>query len=202
MTKWVELIERKRPVGLPAAERQELAPGQYRFAFMQGNDAINDPSHDPGGELFVSPREYGFSIRGFQGGNTAWARDFSNGTMLLTSADGQSHVLSPRFPARIVFLALDGSVLQDSGGERRAASPSSDYVTVRMTVNATVSLNGFSAEMARAQMVDVLDAALDQWAQSGQSDAVLVDHAIEQVTVTPDRRTQSSDTDFSQLLDL
>lgn len=202
MTKWVELIERKRTVGIPAAERREVEPGKYRFAFMQGDDAINDPSHDPGGELFVSPREYGFSIRGFQGGNTAWARDFSNGTMLLTSADGQSHVLSPRFPARIVFLALDGSVLQDTGGKRRAPSSSSDVVSVRMTVNATVSLNGMSTEMARAQLVDMLDAALDQWAQSGQSDATLVDHAIEQVVIAPDRPPQFSDTDFSQLLDL
>ena len=199
MTMWLELVERKRPAGLPAAERQQVGPGQYRFAFQQGNDAIMDPSHDPAGELFVSPREYGFSIRGFQGGNTAWARDFANGTMLLTSADGKSHVLSPRFPARIVFLAVDGAVLQDSGGERRAASPSSEYVTVRMTVNATVSLNGTSAEMVRAQLVDVVDAALDQWTQS---DATLIDHAIEQVSVAPDRRTQSSDTDFSQLLDL
>jgi len=199
MTMWVELVERKRPAGLPAADCHEVAPGQYRFAFQQGDDVIRDPSHDPSGELFVSPREYGFSIRGFQGGNTAWARDFANGTMLLTSADGQSHVLSPRFPARIVFLSVNGTVLQDSGGERRAASPPSEYVMVRMTVNATVSLNGMSAESVRAQLVDVLDAALDQW---NQSDATLVDHVIEQVIIAPDRRTQSSDTDFSQLLDL
>jgi acyl-CoA-binding protein len=202
MTMWVELVERNRPAGLPAAERQELATGQHRFAFIHGDDAISDPSHDPAGELFVSPREYGFSIRGFQGGNTAWARDFANGTMLLTSADGQSHVLSPRFPARIVFLALDGSVLQDSGGERRAARPSSEYVTVRLTVNATVDLNGMSAESARAQLVGLLDDALTQWGKSGQTNVALVEHAIEQVVVSPDRRTPSSDTDFSQLLDL
>jgi len=202
MTMWVELVERKRPAGLPAAERQEVAPGQYRFVFRQGDDEISDPSHNPGGALFVSPREYGFSIRGFQGGNTAWARDFANGTMLLTSADGQSHVLSPRFPARIVFLAVDGAVLQDSGGERRVSRASSEIVTVRMTVSATVDLNGVSADSARMQLAGMLDDALDQWATARQSTVTLIDHTVEQVSVNPDRRSQSSDTDFSQLLDL
>jgi len=202
MTLWMELVERNRPAGLPAAERREVAPGQYRFAFQQGDDAISDPSHDPSGELFVSPREYGFSIRGFQGGNTAWARDFANGTMLLTSADGQSHVLSPRFPARIVFIAGDGAVLQDSGGERRVAREASEIVTLRVTVSATVDLNGVSADSARTQLAGLLDDALDQWAVARQSGVTLLDHMVEQVSVAPDRRTQSSDTDFSQLLDL
>jgi hypothetical protein len=199
---WVELVERNRPAGLPVAERRDASNGQYHFTFRQGGNEIADPSHDPDGVLFVSPREYGFSIRGFKGGNTAWARDFANGTMLLTSADGQSHVLSPRFPARIVFLSVDGTVLQDSGGERRVSRGSSEIVTVRMTVSATVDLNGMPAESARMQLVALLDAALEQWAGDRQSTVTLIDHAMEQVSVNPDRRTQSSDTDFSQLLDL
>lgn len=202
MTIWTDILQRERAPGLPTALRKEGDRGQYRFAFLHGDDEITDPSHDPTGQLLVSPRDYGFSIRGFQGGNTAWARDFANGTMLLTSADGQSHALSPRFPARIVFMGLDGVVLQDSGGDRRVSHAFSEHVTLRLTISATVDLNGLTAEAVRGQLVALLDDALDQWAAGGQSAAILVDHAIEQVLVEPDRRASSSDTDFSQLLDL
>lgn len=202
MTLWVEAVERIRPPGLPAANHIQVTPGQYLFAFVHGEDSIIDPSHDPGGSAFVSPREYGFSIRGFQGGNTAWARDFSNGTMLLTSPDGQSHVLSPRFAARIVFLATDGTIMQDTGADRRNASSESEVVTVRMTISATLELNGSSSAAARAQLVEAVHEALDQWSQTPQSRIALLDHAVDQVTVSPDRRNRSSDTDFSQLLDM
>lgn len=202
MALWVEAVERVRPPGLPAANYIQVSPGQYFFAFAHGENSIIDPSHDPGGNVFVSPREYGFSIRGFQGGNTAWARDFSNGTMLLTSPDGQSHVLSPRFAARIVFLSTDGSVMQDTGVERRDPNSESEVVTVRMTISATMELNGSSSAAARAQLVEAVHEALDQWSQSPQSRVALLDHAVDQVTVSADRRNRSSDTDFSQLLDM
>lgn len=202
MTTWIDLTPRDRSQELPAAMEREVSPGQYRYVFEHEGEQVNDPSHDVTGQLFVSPRKYGFSIRGFQGGKTAWARDFANGTMLLSSPDGQSHVLSPRFPARIVFLGADGAILQDSGGERRVARESSEFVTVRLTVSATVDLNGESQELARVQIMRMLDVALAQRMLPAGSDIRLVDHTIEQATVQPDRRTPSSDTDFSQLLDL
>lgn len=202
MTTWIDLTPRDREQGLPSAIEREVSPGQYRYVFEHEGEEVDDPSHDATGQLFVSPRKYGFSIRGFQGGKTAWARDFANGTMLLSSPDGQSHVLSPRFPARIVFLGLDGATLQDSGGERRVARAASEFVTVRLTVSATVDLNGESQELARVQVMRMLDVALAQRVLPAGSDIRLVDHTIEQATVQPDRRTPSSDTDFSQLLDL
>ena len=131
MTLWNELIDRDRPSELPAAKRRELKSGVFRFAFEHEGAEIIDPSHDPTGDLFVSPRDYGFAIRGFLGGRTAWARDFSNGTMLLSSPDGQSHVLSPRFVARVVFVGLDGGVLQDTGAAQRSASRPSELLTLR-----------------------------------------------------------------------
>lgn len=128
------------------------------------------------GSRSFPPRKYGFSIR-ICGGKTAWARDFANGTMLLSSPDGQSHVLS-RFPARIVFLGVDGAILQDSGGA--PARESSEFVTVRLTVSATVDLNGESQELARVQIMRMLDVALAQRMLPAGSDIRLVDHTIEQ----------------------
>jgi chorismate synthase len=69
-------------------------------------------------------------------------------------------------------------------------------------VSATVDLNGESQESARVQIMRMLDVALAQRMLPAGSDIRLVDHTIEQATVQPDRRTPSSDTDFSQLLDL
>ena len=69
-------------------------------------------------------------------------------------------------------------------------------------MSATVDLIGVSADSARTQLAGLLDDALDQWAVARQSGVTLLDHMVEQVSVAPDRRTQSSDTDFSQLLDL
>ena len=70
---------------------------------------MDDPAVDATGRFFVSPREYGFTIRGFKGGKTAWARDFANGVMLVVNAEGTSHVLSPKVPARVLFVADDGT---------------------------------------------------------------------------------------------
>ena len=201
MTLWNELIDRDRSAGLPAAKRREVKPGAWRFAFEHEGTEIIDPSHDATGDLFVSPRDYGFAIRGFLGGRTAWVRDFSNGTMLLGSPDGQSHVLSPRFAARILFIGLDGAVLQDTGAAQRPASRPSELLTLRLTVNVTVDLDGATPEAARAQLVRLLDKALVEAEDADDHPFQIKEHAFEQVAVHADDRGFGN-TDFSQLLDL
>jgi hypothetical protein len=187
---------------LLTATRRETANGETRYVFRFQDQEIADPSHDATGALFVSPRDYGFSIRGFQGGKTAWAKDFENGVMLLSSPDGQSHVLSPRYPARILFVGNDGAVLQDSGSQRQVVRAASEVVTVRLTVSVEVDLNGESQDMVRARLASLLDAALSNRDIATEARLDIVDHVIDQVSVNPSLQRRSSDTDFSQLLDL
>lgn len=186
---------------LPTATRREAA-GEARYVFRFQDQEIADASHDPSGALFVSPRDYGFSIRGFEGGKTAWAKDFENGVMLLSSPDGQSHVLSPRYPTRIVFVGRDGAVLQDTGAQQQVVRAASDVMTVRLTVSVDVDINGESKEAVGARLAGLLDAALSDGALAAEARLDIVDHVIDQVSVNPSRQRRSSDTDFSQLLDL
>ncbi len=202
MSEWKELVARDKTANLPTATRRDTAAGETRYVFRFEGQEIADPSHDATGALFVSPRDYGFSIRGFQGGKTAWAKDFANGVMLLSSPDGQSHVLSPRYPARILFVGDDGHVLQDTGAQRQMERRVSDAVTVRLTVSVELDLSGESKEAVVARLVSLLGAALGDSALASEARLDIVDHAIDQVSVNPSRQRRSSDTDFSQLLGL
>lgn len=202
MTYWSELSLRERPTGLAPATQRQIRAGLVRYTFVHNDLEIDDPSLDMTGQHFVSPREYGFSIRGFQGGKTAWARDFSNGTMLVVNGDGQSHVLSPKSPARILFVGPDGSLLQDSGHAVRLAHRVPDLATIRLTLTATVDLHGESPEAARAVLMRMVDRALVAGPQPGESDVTVVEHAFEGSAVLSGETPTSSDTDFSQLLDL
>jgi hypothetical protein len=202
MTVWSELNAVDRPPGLPEAIRRQVAAGVYRYSFVHDDFEIDDPSLDANGRLFVSPREYGFAIRGFQLGKTAWARDFANGTMLVVNADGQSHVLSTKVRARILFISPEGAVLQDSAVMQRESRSAPELVTVRLTVNVTFDLNGESPEAARACLIRSLEDAMVRLAALTETAARVVDHSFEQVAVVPEARVRSTDTDFSQLLDL
>ena len=203
MTNWSELSPREHPPGLPRATPRQLHAGLTRYTFVHDDLEIDDPSLDISGRHFVSPREYGFSIRGFLGGKTAWARDFSNGTMLVVNADGQSHVLSPRGPARVLFVSRDGAVLQDSGAALRVEQRPPDLATVRLTLVATVDLQGESSEAARALLMRMVDRAVLSGAVPGEPDIRVVEHAFEgSAVVSADSSPSSSHTDFSQLLDL
>ena len=153
MTDWSALNARERPEGLPSATRRQIGPGIYRYSFVHDDMEIDDPSVDTSGRYFLSPREYGFSIRGFKDGKTAWARDFANGCMLVVNGDGVSHVLSPKLPSRILFVAPDGALLQDSGDARRPAPRVADLARVRLTINATVDLHGESPDVARTLLM-------------------------------------------------
>ncbi len=203
MTYWSELSPREHPSGLPRATPRQLHSGETRYTFVHDDLEIDDPSLDVSGRHFASPREYGFSIRGFLGGKTAWARDFANGTMLVVNADGQSHVLSPRGPARVLFVARDGTVLQDSGLASRAPQRAPDVATVRLTLTATVDLQGESPEAARALLMRMVDRAVLAGALPGEPDVRVLEHGFEGSTIlSADSSPSSTHTDFSQLLDL
>ena len=203
MSNWSELSPREHPPGLPHATPRQLQAGLTRYTFVHDDLEIDDPSLDISGRHFVSPREYGFSIRGFLGGKTVWARDFANGTMLVVNADGQSHVLSPRGPARVLFVARDGVVLQDSGAALRVAQRPPDLATVRLTLVATVDLQGESSEAARALLMRMVDRAVLAGAVPGEPDIRVLEHAFEgSAVLSADNSPSSTHTDFSQLLDL
>jgi hypothetical protein len=204
MTNWEGAAPPEQTAGLSAAIRRQVQPGVFRYSFVFDELEIDDPALDVRGQLFVSPREYGFVIRGFEGGRTAWARDFSNGTLLVVNAEGSSHVLSPKVPARILFVDPGGSVLQDTGASLptpvSAPVPVSRRVTVRLTVNATVDLQGESADMARSVLIRVVDRALREGPEPGETPVHIVEHSFEQSAVLATEASGSSDTDFSQLL--
>ncbi|MEI8155574.1 MAG: hypothetical protein WCH60_01820 [Burkholderiales bacterium] len=206
MTAWNELNSREKSRELPQAVKRQIAPGMARYVFIHDDLEVDNPTVDSSGRYFVSPREYGFSIRGFKGGKTAWARDFSGGTMLVVNAEGLSHVLSPKIPARILFVADDGAVLQDTGLTDLTPARVPDLTTVRLTINATFDLHGENPEAARTLLMRMVDRAVLSGPRQGESEAVVVDHMFESSAVVgtgdgSDRR-RSSDTDFSQLLDI
>jgi hypothetical protein len=200
MTQWSELRPRERTAALGLANQRKTPQG-YRFSFVQQDFEIEDPTFDTTGRFPVSPKDYGFSIRGFEGGRTAWARDFANGTMLVMNSDGLSHVLSQRAPARIVFIGLDGQVLQDTARQARQADADSEQVSVRLVISASVALNGETPESARVQLTDLIERAVLNGPLSDSSRAVVTSCVFELSTVHASDTTGRSDTDFSRLLD-
>ena len=202
MTSWSELTSREKPQGLPEAIKRQISPDVVRYVFVHDDVEVDDPAVDATGRYFVSPREYGFTIRGFKGGKTAWARDFANGVMLVVNAEGTSHVLSPKVPARVLFVTDDGVVLQDTGVAQRLVERVPDLTTVRLTVNVTFDLHGESPETARTVLMRLLDRALLSGPRPGESEATIVDHMFESSSVVGSSTRRNSDTDFSQLLDI
>jgi len=202
VTSWSELTSREKPQGLPEAIKRQISPDVVRYVFVHDDVEVDDPAVDATGRYFVSPREYGFTIRGFKGGKTAWARDFANGVMLVVNAEGTSHVLSPKVPARVLFVTDDGAVLQDTGVAQRLVERVPDLTTVRLTVNVTFDLHGESPETARTVLMRLLDRALLSGPRPGESEATIVDHMFESSSVVGSSTRRNSDTDFSQLLDI
>lgn len=200
MTQWSELGPRERSPTLGSANQRNTAKGR-RYSFVQQDFEIEDPTIDTTGRYRVSPKDYGFSIRGFEGGRTAWARDFANGTMLVMNGDGLTHVLSQRVPARIVFIGLDSQVLQDTAMEVRQSDPDSEQVTVRLVISASVALNGETPEAARVQLTDLIQRAVLSGPLSAASAAVVTHCVFELSTVHATDTTGRADTDFSRLLD-
>jgi len=202
MNTWTELTARDKPSGLDSAVRRQVGPGRVRYTFIHDELEVDDPALDVTGRFFVSPKEYGFVIRGYEGGRTAWARDFANGSMLVVNRDATSHVLSPRVASRIVFIGAQGASLQDTGLEGATNQPPADLVSVRLTINATFDLHGESPEAARAVLTRMLDQALSSNSTLPGSRAQLLRHTYESSSLVSEDTRSSHETDFSKLLDI
>lgn len=199
---WQAVNPPPKPDGLPAAAKRRMGMGQMRYTFVHEDLEIDDPSQDVSTRYFKSPREYGFAVREYDGPRTAWARDFENGTMLVTNAAGDSHVLSPKLPARIIFLDPSGYPLQDTGAVQSADHRDAEVVKVRMTITATYDLQGAEPEAARSALIALLDDTLVDAMRFSEEKVQLLDHTFESSSLLIDDRKASSDTDFSKLLDL
>lgn len=199
---WRALNPTSQLRNLPVARKRRLGQGELRFTFVHGDVEVEDPALDISARFFVSPKEYGFVVREFEGRKTAWARDFDNGTMLVTNPEGDSHVLSPKVPARIFFIDAGGYALQDTGLVPSAQYRGAEMATVRMTITATYDLQGAEPEAARIALFELLDAALVSALRGSSAPVRLLDHTFESSGLIVEDPQTSSNTDFSKLLDL
>ncbi|OYU45000.1 MAG: hypothetical protein CFE44_09845 [Burkholderiales bacterium PBB4] len=199
---WQAVNPPPKPEGLPAAIKRRMGMGQMRYTFVHDHLEIDDLSQDVSTRYFKSPRDYGFTVREYDGARTAWARDFENGTMLVTNVAGDSHVLSPKLPARIIFLDPTGYPLQDTGALQSADQRDAEVVKVRMTITATYDLQGAEPEAARSALIALLDETLVDAMRFSEEKVRLLDHAFESSSLLIEDHKTSSDTDFSKLLDL
>ena len=199
---WRALNPHPKPQGLITANKRRLAQGQVRYTFVHDDLEIDDPALDVSARFFVSPRDYGFTVRELEGGHTAWARDFDNGTMLVVNADGNSHVLSPKVSSRIVFTDWAGRTLQDTGLVDAAQHRGAEMATVRLTLTASYELHGHEPEAARAALINVLDRALVNAMRDPGGSVPLLDHSFESSSLIVEDPQTSTDTNFSKLLDL
>lgn len=197
MTQWREIGGRVRAADLSFALQRHTSTQKVCYTFVHDDLEVEDPSLDVSGRFFTSPKEYGFGIRGFADGKTAWARDFANGTMLVVNEEGLSHVLRPRGTARVIFLGLDGNVLQDTGAHMAERHAEPDLATIRLAV--TVDLNGQTLEEARAQLLRRVGSILLATA-SNSSEMQVLDYAVDSIATLPGELSNTSRTDFSQLL--
>lgn len=77
-----------------------------------------------------------------------------------------------------------------------------NLATVRLTVNVTFDLHGESSETARIILMRMVDQAILAGPPAGQTDVVVVHHGFELSAVMSGERLRSTDTDFSQLLNI
>ncbi len=199
---WRALNPHPKPQGLPIAQKRRLTHGQVRYTFVHDDLEIDDPALDVSARHFVSPKDYGFTTREMEGGRTAWARDFDNGTMLVMNADGDSHVLSPKAASRVVFTDWAGRTLQDTGLLDAAQHRGADLATVRLTLTASYELQGHAPDAARAALVNLLDSALVSAMRDSGGEVQLLDHGFESSSLIVEDPQTSTDTNFSKLLDL
>ena len=199
---WRALHPHPKPQGLPTANPRRLSQGQVRYTFVHNDLEIDDPALDESARHFVSPKEYGFVVPDLEGGRTAWARDFDNGTLLVLNADGDSHVLSPKVASRIVFTDWAGRTLQDTGLVEAAQLRGAALATVRLTLTATYDLQHEMPEQARVALISLLDSVLVGAMRNGGTDVQLLDHSFESSSLIVEDPQTSTDTNFSKLLDL
>ena len=175
--------------------------GRRVYVFEHMGKSIDNPAMNPLRQELVSPQIYGFVVRQFVGGRTAWAKDFDNGTMLVLNPANRSHDLDGADAVRIMFVSPSGELLQDNRVRLTEMPRVPEFATVRVTVNVTVDLLGATPEAAKNAVLRQLGQALSTGV-TANGDVEIVQHSFElsEVVAEPTAAQDYSNTNFSQLL--
>lgn len=177
--------------------------GRRVYVFDHDGATIDNPAMDPPKRSGVSPQDYGFVVKEFAGGRTAWVREFSNGTMLVLDPAAKSHLLSGAETVQILFVSPEGELLQDRSVRVGASARAPELATVRITVNVVVDLLGTTPDAAKNAVLRQMGAALPSGLLAS-GDVEVLSHSFELSEVVSDAHGHSdyANTNFSQLLDL
>lgn len=190
-------------VGAVVARHFVDGAGRRVYVFDHDGAIIDNPAMDPAKRSVISPQFYGFGVKEFAGGRTAWVRDFSNGTMFVLNPATKSHELSGAEAVRIMFVSPGGELLQDNRVLLGVRTRAPELATVRVTVNVVVDLLGATPEAAKNAVLRQMGRSLASGLLAS-GDIEVVSHSFELSEVVSDApgRSDYSNTNFSQLLDL
>lgn len=190
-------------VGASVARHFVNGAGRRVYGFDHNGVVVDNPAMDPAKKSDVSPQYYGFVVREFERGRTAWVREFSNGNMFVFNPATKSHVLSGADTVQIMFVSVGGELLQDHRVRLGASARAPELATVRVTVNVVVDLLGTSPEVAKNALLRQMGASLASGLLAS-GDVEVLSHAFELSEVVSDTQGHSdyANTNFSQLLDL
>lgn len=190
-------------VGESVARHFVDGAGRRVYVFDHEGATIDNPAMDPTKKSSLSPQHYGFVVKEFAGGRTAWIREFSNGTMFVLNPATKSHVLSGAEAVRVMFVSPDGELLQDNRMRLGASARTPELATVRVTVNVVVDLLGATPDAAKNAVLRQMGRSLASGLLAS-GDVEVLSHSFELSEVVRDTQGPSdyANTNFSQLLDL
>jgi hypothetical protein len=177
------------------------AAGRRVYSFDCQGRSIENPAMDATQSRVVSPQEYGFTVKEFAGGRTAWTRSFANGTMMALNPQTKQHDLRGAEAVRIMFVSPQGELLQDSRLRLGARPQTQEVAHVRVTVNVAVDLLGATPEVAKTAVLRQIGRSLSVGA-IGNGAVEVLQHSFELSEIVTESHTDHdySNTNFSQLL--
>lgn len=184
------------------AKHHVNAAGRRVYSFVFQGATIENPALDPLQQRLDSPQRYGFEVRKFAGGRTAWARRFANGTMMVLNPATKLHDIRDAEVVRILFVSPDGDLLQDARVRVVERSQGQELAYVRLTVNVAIDLMGTTPEAAKTAVMRQVGRALESGV-IGSGEVEVLQHTFELSEVVRDTAGQQDygNTNFSQLLD-
>ena len=177
--------------------------GRRVYGFDHEGVTIDNPAMDPVKKSPASPQRYGFVVKEFAGGRTAWARDFCNGTMFVLNPETNSHLLEGVDAVRVIFVSPEGELLQDTKVRLDTGARPPEVATVRVTVNVVVDLLGITPDAAKNAVLRQMGRSLAAGLLP-TGDIEVLSHSFELSEVVADTHNHPdyANTNFSQLLDL
>jgi hypothetical protein len=190
-------------LGESVAKHYVDGAGRRVYGFDHDGVTIDNPAMDPAKKSIVSPQQYGFVVKEFAGGRTAWTREFSNGTMFVLNPSTKSHVLSGAEAVRVMFVSPEGDLLQDTRLRLGTSFRPPELATVRVTVNVVVDLLGATPDAAKNAVLRQVGRSLAAGLLAS-GDVEVLSHSFELSEVVSDAQGSAdyANTNFSQLLDL